>query len=48
MKGYVVDAIVEYNYVHNTKGAMLFVNGNQTNHYGVGPTGLICRMARPE
>ena len=43
MKGYVVDAFVEYNYVHNTKGAMLFVNGNQTNHYGFGPTNIHIR-----
>jgi hypothetical protein len=43
VKGYVVDAFVEYNYVHNTKGAMVFVNGNETNHYGVGPTNIHIR-----
>jgi hypothetical protein len=43
VKGYIVDAFVEYNYVHNTKGAMVFVNGNETNHYGVGPTNIHLR-----
>ena len=43
IKGYVVDAFVEYNYVHNTNGAMVFVNGNETNHYGVGPTNIHIR-----
>ncbi len=43
VKGYIVDAFVEYNYVHNTKGAMVFVNGNETNHYGVGPTNIHIR-----
>lgn len=43
VKGYVVNAFAEYNYIHNTKGAMVFVNGNETNHYGVGPTNIHIR-----
>lgn len=40
VKGYVQDAYIEYNSVHNTHGAGIFVNGNETNHYGVGPTNI--------
>jgi hypothetical protein len=37
VKGYVQDAIIENNYLHNTKGAAMFVNANETNHFsGVG------------
>jgi hypothetical protein len=43
VKGYVVDAVLEYNYVHNTKGWLMFVNGNETHHYGVGPTNIHIR-----
>jgi hypothetical protein len=43
VKGYVVDAIVEYNYVHNVKGASIFVNSNQNNHFGNGPTNIHIR-----
>lgn len=42
-KGYVQDAIIEYNYVHDTVAAMIFVNGNETNHYNVGPTNIHIR-----
>jgi hypothetical protein len=35
-KGYVQDAVIEYNYVHDTKGPLLFLCSNQTNHFGVG------------
>jgi hypothetical protein len=43
VKGYVQNAVIEYNYVHDTKGAMMFVNGNEQRHYGVGPTNIhIC------
>jgi len=40
VKGYVVDAYIENNYVYGTKGAGVFVNGNETNHFGVGPTNI--------
>ncbi len=43
VKGYVQDAVIEYNYGHDTKGAVLFVNGNETNHFGVGPTNIHIR-----
>lgn len=43
VKGNVEDAIVEYNYVHDTKGAMMFVNGNENKHYGVGPMNIHIR-----
>jgi len=43
VKGYVVDAIIENNYVRNTRGALIFVNGNETRHYGVGPTNIHIR-----
>ena len=43
VKGNVQDAIIEYNYVHDTKGAMMFVNGNENRHYGVGPTNIHIR-----
>jgi hypothetical protein len=43
VKGYVQDATIEYNYVHDTKGALMFVNGNETNHFGVGPTNIHIR-----
>ena len=43
VKGYVQNAVIEYNYVHDTKGATMFVNGNERRHYGVGPTNVhIC------
>jgi hypothetical protein len=43
VKGYVQNAVIEYNYVHDTKGAIMFVNGNERRHYGVGPTNIhIC------
>ena len=43
IKGYVEDAIVEYNYVHDVKGASIFVNSNETNHFGNGPTNIHLR-----
>ena len=42
-KGYVQDAIIEYNYVHNTVAAMFFVNSNETHHYNFGPTNIHIR-----
>jgi len=43
IKGYVVDATVEYNYVHNVKGASIFVNSNESNHFGNGPSNIHIR-----
>jgi hypothetical protein len=43
IKGYVVDAIVEYNYVHDVKGGSIFVNSNESRHYGNGPTNVHIR-----
>jgi hypothetical protein len=44
VKGYVVDAVIEFSHVHDVKGASLFVNGNETRHYpGVGPTNIHVR-----
>jgi hypothetical protein len=43
IKGYVVDAIVEYNYVHDVKGASVFINSNETNHFGNGPSNVHIR-----
>lgn len=43
VKGYVVDAIIEYNYVHDVKGASIFVNSNESNHFGNGPTNVHIR-----
>jgi hypothetical protein len=33
IKGYVDSSIIEYNYVHDTKGAGIFFNSNEDNHY---------------
>jgi hypothetical protein len=43
VKGRVIDATIENNYVTNTKGAGIFVNGNETNHFNVGPTNIHLR-----
>jgi len=43
VKGHVIDATIEHNYVNNTKGAGIFVNGNESNHFGVGPTNIHIR-----
>ena len=43
IKGFVVDATVEYNYVHDVKGASIFVNSNETNHFGNGPSNVHVR-----
>lgn len=40
VKGFIQDATIEYNYVHDTVGALIFVNGNETNHFNVGPTNI--------
>ncbi len=44
VKGHVVNATVENNYVHNIpKGSGIFINGNESNHYGTGPTNIHIR-----
>jgi hypothetical protein len=43
VKGRVIDATIENNYVTATKGAGIFVNGNETNHYGYGPANIHIR-----
>ena len=43
VKGRVIDAIVENNYVYGTVGAGIFINGNETNHFGFGPTNVHIR-----
>jgi hypothetical protein len=35
-KGYVQNAVIEYNYVHDTHGALVFLDSNETNHFGFG------------
>jgi hypothetical protein len=42
-KGRVIDATFENNYITQTKGAGIFINGNETNHYGYGPTNVHIR-----
>ena len=43
VKGYVQDAYIENNYAHDTKGAVILVNGNETRHYGFGPANIHIR-----
>ena len=43
VKGRVIDATLENNYVTATKGAGIFINGNETNHFGFGPTNIHVR-----
>lgn len=44
VKGYVVDATIENCYVYGTKGASMFINGNEDRHYtGIGPTNIHIR-----
>jgi hypothetical protein len=44
IKGYVVDAYVEYNYIHDVKASGLFINSNETRHYpGTGPKNIHLR-----
>ena len=43
VKGRVIDAYIENNYVSATKGAGIFINGNETNHFGYGPTNIHIR-----
>ena len=43
VKGRVIDAVVESNYVHSTQGAGIFINGNESNHFGTGPENIHIR-----
>lgn len=43
VKGRVIDTTLENNYVTATKGAGIFVNGNESNHFGYGPTNIHIR-----
>jgi hypothetical protein len=43
IKGFVVDATIEYNYAHNNDGAAIFVNSNESNHFGTGPSNVHIR-----
>jgi hypothetical protein len=43
IKGYVQDAFIEYNYLHDVKGAAVFVNGNENRHYGEGQRNIHIR-----
>jgi hypothetical protein len=44
IKGFVVDAFVEYNYIHDVKASGLFINSNETRHYpGIGPKNIHLR-----
>ena len=43
VKGRVIDATIENNYVTGTVGAGVFVNGNESNHFGFGPTNIHLR-----
>jgi hypothetical protein len=35
--------VIENNFVHGTTGAGIFLNGNESNHFGVGPTDIHLR-----
>lgn len=43
VKGRVISAVLENNYVEATKGAGIFVNGNESNHFGFGPADIHIR-----
>lgn len=43
VKGRVIGATIENNYVTATKGAGIFVNSNESNHFGYGPTNIHIR-----
>lgn len=43
VKGRVIDATIENNYVTKTKGAGIFVNSNESNHFGSGPSNIHLR-----
>lgn len=43
IKGFVQDAYVENNYVHDVKGASAFINSTEPNHFGTGPTNIHLR-----
>ncbi len=43
VKGRVIGAVIENNYVYKTKGAGIFINGNESNHFGYGPSNIHVR-----
>jgi hypothetical protein len=43
IKGRSIGVSVEYNVVRGTKGAGIFVSGNESNHFGYGPSGIRIR-----
>ena len=44
IKGFVEDAFIEYNYIHDVKASGIFINGNETRHYpGIGPKNIHLR-----
>jgi Right handed beta helix region len=43
VKGRVIDAVIEHNRVSATKGAGIFVNGNESRHFGFGPSNIHLR-----
>jgi hypothetical protein len=44
IKGFVIDAFIEYNYIHDVKASGLFINSNETRHYpGTGPKNIHLR-----
>lgn len=43
VKGDVRNATIEYSYFHNNKGAAIFINSNETNHFGTGPSNVHIR-----
>ena len=43
VKGRVIDATIENNYITGTVGAGIFINGNESNHFGFGPTNIHLR-----
>jgi hypothetical protein len=43
VKGRVIDAVIENNYVTGTVAAGIFINGNESRHFGFGPTNIHIR-----
>jgi hypothetical protein len=43
VKGFVQDAVIEFNYLHDVKGAGVLVNGNENKHYGEGQRNIHIR-----
>src|SRR5262249_36016342 len=43
VKGHVINCVVEYNYLHDTNATGIVTSGNETYHYGTGPTNIVLR-----